>query len=163
MEAKFKLSAEWKFTIAILLCESAGISSGLLASANNNPWFDMLHKPSWDPPAYLFAPVWTILYLLMGISLGLIWSNKAAEQKKRKAYLLFALQLFLNFWWSIIFFQFHAVAMALINIILMLILILLTIFSFSALSKPAAWLLVPYISWVTFATILNYSIWYLNH
>lgn len=163
MEIRLNLSEAWKFTIAILLCESAGIGSGLLASANNNPWFDMLNKPSWDPPAYLFAPVWTILYLLMGISLGMIWSNKVAEQKKRKAYLLFALQLFLNFWWSIIFFHFHSTSLALINIILMVILILLTISSFSALSKPAAWLLVPYISWVSFATILNYSIWNLNH
>lgn len=162
MEKKLKLATAWKFIIAILLCESVGISSGLLASTNNNLWFDALNKPTWNPSAYLFGPVWTTLYLLMGISLGIIWNNKATELNKRKAYFLFALQLFLNFWWSIIFFKLHSPALALVNIILMLILILLTIVSFSKFSKPAAWLLVPYIAWVSFATFLNYSIWILN-
>ena len=73
MESTQKLSSTWKFIIAIILCEGVGISSGLLASANNNLWFDTLSKPTWNPPAYLFAPVWTTLYLLMGISLALVW------------------------------------------------------------------------------------------
>lgn len=158
-----KLSTAWKFTITILLCESIGIISGLLASANNNLWFDTLNKPTWNPPAYLFGPAWTTLYLLMGISLGIIWNNNSTEPSKRKAYFLFAFQLFLNFWWSIIFFHFNSPALALLDIILMVIIIILTIFSFSAFSKPAAWLLVPYIAWVSFATILNFAIWNLNH
>lgn len=162
METINKLSSTWKFVIAILLCESIGITSGLLASASNNQWFDTLSKPTWNPPAYLFGPVWTTLYLLMGISLGIIWCNKATELHKRNAYYLFATQLFLNFWWSIFFFHFHSPALALLDIILMVITIILTIFSFSAFSKPAAWLLVPYIAWVSFATILNISIWNLN-
>ena len=155
METINKLSIAWKFIIAILLCESIGISSGLLASANNNLWFDTLNKPAWNPPAYLFGPVWTTLYLLMGISLGIIWNYKGVELNKSYAYFLFAFQLFLNFWWSIIFFNFHSPAPALLDIILMVVTILLTIFSFSNFSKTAAWLLVPYISWVSFATILN--------
>ena len=163
METLNKLSATWKFIIAIVFCESVGIISGLLASANSNLWFETLNKPSWNPPAYLFGPVWTTLYLLMGISLSIIWNNNSTEQKKRKAYFLFAFQLFLNFWWSIIFFHLHSPAFALLDIILMVIIIILTIFSFSAFSKPAAWLLVPYIAWVSFATILNFSIWNLNH
>lgn len=163
MESRNTLSATWKFIIAILLCEIVGITSGLLASANKNEWFDNLIKPTWNPPGYLFAPVWTTLYLLMGISLALIWKNKASESSKRNAYVLFAIQLFLNFWWSIFFFQFHSPALALVDIVLMVITILLTIFSFSSFSKLASWLLVPYISWVSFATILNFSIWYLNH
>ncbi|MFZ1634566.1 MAG: TspO/MBR family protein, partial [Chitinophagales bacterium] len=69
MAATKRLPTAWKFIIAIILCESVGIISGLLASANNNTWFDTLNKPSWNPPAYLFGPVWTTLYLLMGISL----------------------------------------------------------------------------------------------
>jgi benzodiazapine receptor len=162
METTNKLPTAWKFIIAILLCESIGISSGLLASANNNAWFDTLIKPAWNPPAYLFGPVWTTLYLLMGISLAIIWSNKEAELRKRKAYFLFAIQLFLNFCWSIIFFRFHSPAFALVNIILMIVTIILTIYSFSIFSKTASWLLVPYISWVSFATILNFSIWTLN-
>lgn len=83
MEATNKLSSSWKFIIAILLCESIGILSGFLASANNNDWFNTLHKPAWNPPAYLFGPVWTTLYLLMGIALGIIWTTKSAEQSKR--------------------------------------------------------------------------------
>jgi benzodiazapine receptor len=162
MEATNKLSSTWKFTIAILLCESIGIMGGLLASANNNDWFDTLNKPAWNPPGYLFGPVWTTLYLLMGIALGIIWTNKSSEQSKFNAYSLFAVQLFLNFWWSIFFFNFHSPALALVDIVLMIITIILTIFSFATFSKPAAWLLVPYIAWVSFASILNFTIWNLN-
>ena len=162
METTNKISNTWKFIIAILLCESVGISSGLLASAKNNIWFDRLNTPTWNPPAYLFAPVWTTLYLLMGISLGIIWNNKTPELNKRCAYFLFGLQLFLNFWWSIIFFKFHSPAFALLDILLMDIVIITTIVSFSKFSKLAAWLLVPYIAWVLFATILNFTIWNLN-
>ena len=152
----------WKLIIAILICESTGILSGLIANTGTNPWFNSLIKPSWNPPAFLFAPVWTLLYLLMGISLWLIWKSNKPAPKKNNAIILFASQLFLNFWWSIIFFKFHSPALALVNIILMLILIMLTIINFSRFSKPAAWLLVPYIAWVSFAAILNYNIWALN-
>jgi tryptophan-rich sensory protein len=162
METTNKISNTWKFIIAILLCEMVGITSGLLASASNNTWFDSLKKPTWNPPGYLFGPVWTTLYLMMGISLGIIWTNKTTELRKRSAYFLFGLQLFLNFWWSIIFFKFHSPAVALLDILLMVIVITMTIVSFSKFSKPAAWLLVPYIAWVLFATALNFTIWNLN-
>ena len=162
MESTQKLAPVWKYIICIILCEGVGISSGLLASANNNLWFNALQKPSWNPPAYLFGPVWTALYLLMGISLAIIWNNKSPESTKRQAYLIFAIQLILNFCWSIFFFHFHSPALALCDILLMTITILLTIFSFSKFSKTAAWLLVPYISWVSFAAILNFTIWNLN-
>ena len=162
MNAGKSTSSIWKLIIAILICESTGILSGLIANTGMNPWFDALNKPSWNPPAFLFAPVWTLLYLLMGISLWLIWKSNTPAPQKINAIILFALQLFLNFWWSIIFFNFHSPAFALVNIILMLILILLTIISFSKHSKPAAWLLVPYMAWVSFAAILNYTIWVLN-
>ena len=156
------ISPTWKLIFAILICEGTGVISGLIANTGMNPWFGTLNKPSWNPPAYLFAPVWTMLYLLMGISLWLIWKSNTPAPQKSNAIILFALQLFLNFWWSIIFFKFHSPALALADIILMLILILFTIISFSKISKPAAWLLVPYIAWVSFATILNYTIWMLN-
>lgn len=148
--------------IAILICESIGIISGLIANTGINPWFDTLHKPLWNPPAFLFAPVWTLLYLLMGISLWLIWKSNTPSPQKNNAIILFSLQLFFNFWWSIIFFKFQSPGFALVDIILMLNLILFTILSFSKISKLAAWLLVPYIVWVSFATILNFTIWILN-
>ena len=156
------ISPIWKLLFAILICEGTGITSGLIANTGMNAWFDTLNKPSWNPPAYLFAPVWILLYLLMGISLWLIWKSNIPAPQKNNLIILFALQLFLNFWWSIIFFKFHSPALAFIDIILMLILILLTIINFSKFSKPAAWLLVPYIAWVSFATILNFTIWILN-
>ena len=162
MNTSKTISSTWKLIIAIFICEAIGIVSALFVNTRMNPWFSKLNKPSWNPPAFLFAPVWTTLYLLMGISLWLIWKSTAPAQQKNNAIILFSLQLFLNFWWSMIFFRFHSPAFALVEIILMLMLILLTIISFSKLSKPAAWLLIPYIAWVAFATILNYSIWALN-
>jgi tryptophan-rich sensory protein len=162
MKQNNTISSVWKFTIAILFCEGIGISSGLLARTNNNVWFENLIKPSFNPPSYLFGPVWTVLYLLMGISLALIWKHKATGRSKRKAYLVFAIQLFLNFWWSLLFFYFQSSFLALIDIVLMVVFILLTLFRFSSFSKTASWLLVPYLLWVSFATLLNFSIWYLN-
>lgn len=162
MESTKKMAGIWKFIIAILLCEGIGISSGLLASAQNNLWFDELNKPTWNPPGYLFGPVWGTLYLFMGISLALIWNNKSTESNKRNAYILFSIQLVLNFLWSILFFNFHSPLLALIDIILMIVTITITIFSFANFSKPAAWLLVPYLAWVLFATVLNFTIWKLN-
>nr|WP_290928279.1 TspO/MBR family protein [Haliscomenobacter sp.] len=105
MRKQRNASSIWKLIIAILTCEAIGFTSGLIGSAAMNSWFDNLQKPSWNPPAYLFAPVWTLLYALMGIAFWLIWKNETAEANKRSAYVAFALQLFLNFWWSIIFFQ----------------------------------------------------------
>ncbi|MDP1843244.1 MAG: TspO/MBR family protein, partial [Sediminibacterium sp.] len=87
MESINKLTGTWKFIISILLCEGIGISSGLLASAKNNLWFDQLNKPTWNPPGYLFGPVWGTLYLFMGISFALIWNNISAESNKRNAYI----------------------------------------------------------------------------
>ena len=162
MESTYKLAGTWKFIIAILLCEGIGITSGLLASANNNLWFATLKKPTWNPPGYLFGPVWGTLYLFMGISLALIWNNQTSKQSKRKSYILFAIQLTLNFLWSILFFNFHSPLLALIDIILMIVTITLSIFSFANFSKPAAWLLVPYLAWVLFAAVLNFTIWKLN-
>jgi tryptophan-rich sensory protein len=158
-----QLTSGRKLVFSILLCESVGIVSGLLAGVANNPWFEALQKPSWNPPGYLFGPVWTVLYLLMGISAWLVWKSPELINKKRTALVYFAVQLFLNFWWSIVFFNFHSSFLALIDIITMLLFISLTIFEFSKISKLAAWLLLPYLMWVSFATALNFSIWYLNH
>jgi translocator protein len=156
------LSSTWKLIIAVLVCEAIGFTSGLMGSAGMNAWFDQLQKPSWNPPAYLFAPVWTLLYCLMGIAFWLIWKNETDVTHKRNAYFAFALQLFLNFWWSIIFFNFQSPFFALIEILLMWLAILLTISRFAKISKTAAWLLVPYLLWVSFASVLNYTIWSLN-
>lgn len=157
------LSSPLKLVIAILACEVIGFTSGLIGSAAMNTWFDNLQKPSWNPPAYLFAPVWTTLYALMGIAFWLIWKNESPEANKRSAYSVFALQLLLNFGWSIIFFRFQAPFFALIEILLLLAMILLTAYHFSKISKIAAYLLIPYVLWVSFASFLNYTLWSLNY
>jgi translocator protein len=98
----------------------------------------------------------------MGISLWLVWKSEHPKNQKLKAQIIFAIQLFLNFWWSFLFFKFQSPSLAFIEIIVLLIFIIITIFSFSKISKPAAWLLVPYAAWVSFAAILNYTIMVLN-
>ena len=162
MERTFTLSNNWKLAVCIFICQATGIVSGLLTNTQNNTWFQTIVKPTWNPPGYLFGPVWTILYLLMAISLWLVWKSHAPETPKLQACLLFAAQLFLNFWWTILFFKFQCPLCAFVEIIVMICLIIITIFKFSDISKMAAWLLVPYISWVVFATILNYKLWVLN-
>jgi translocator protein len=152
----------WKFMIAILICEGVGIASGLLSQNEINNWFSTLNKPAWNPPGYIFGPVWTTLYFLMGTSLWLIWKTKAPENHKRNAVTIFIIQLFLNFWWSLLFFKLHSPGLAFSDIVLLLISILFTIYYFSVISKLAAWLLVPYLAWVSFATALNYTIWLMN-
>ncbi len=156
------ISSFWKLIIAVLICEGAGITSGLLSQNDLSTWFVTLNKPSWNPPGYLFGPVWTSLYLMMGIALWLVWKSNASEPGKTYAALIFALQLFLNFSWSILFFNFHSPALAFLDIILMIITIFITILYFAPISRIAAWLLVPYILWVCFAAVLNHSIWMLN-
>jgi translocator protein len=156
------ISSFWKLIIAILICESVGIVSALLSQMGMNTWFTSLQKPTWNPPAYLFGPVWTVLYLLMGVSLWEVWKSSAPEAKKTRAMSVFGLQLFFNFCWSILFFKFQSPAFALIDILLLGITILLTISYFARISRLAAWLLVPYILWVYFATVLNYTLWATN-
>lgn len=156
------ISNNLKLVICICICQLTGFMSGFLTNTQNNIWYDTIVKPSWNPPGYLFGPIWTTLYLLIGISLWLIWKSKAPEYKKQQAIFIFAVQLFLNFWWSIIFFSFKSPELAFIEILVMIILIVVTIFKFSEISKTASWLLIPYISWVCFAAILNYNLWTLN-
>ncbi|MCC7030524.1 MAG: tryptophan-rich sensory protein [Chitinophagaceae bacterium] len=151
----------WRLALYIVLCETIGIVSGFLGNAGKSVWFDSLIKPSWNPPSYLFAPVWTTLYLLMGVSLWLIWKSTVAGSKQLP-YFFFGLQLTLNFFWSILFFRLQASGAAFAEILLLDISIILCIYFFRRFSHLAAWLLLPYLLWVSFATTLNYAIWQLN-
>jgi len=151
-----------KLVYFIVICIVTGEIAGYVtAGESSREWFRNLQKPSFQPSNWLFGPVWTFLYILMGIALWKIWSNKSSRERNI-AITIFFTQLLFNFMWSILFFKWHAVGLALIDILILWVLILSTIFSFSRVSKTAAWLLVPYIAWVSFATILNYSIWRIN-
>ncbi len=150
-----------KLIISIVLCVSLGSVGGLVTVNEIPTWYTTLNKPSFNPPNWLFGPVWTTLYVLMGISVYLIWKQPVSTERN-KALQLFILQFILNFCWSFIFFGLHATGWALMEMIALWILILLSILHFAKHSKTAAWLLVPYIAWVSFALLLNAAIWRLN-
>ncbi len=121
-------------------------------------WYDALDKPSWNPPPWIFGPVWTFLYLMMAVAAWLIWKRDGWRQ----ALLFYFVQLALNAAWTPIFFGAHQLGWALAEIILLWSAILLTMFSFFRVSKPAGWMLVPYLIWVTFAANLNFTLWRMN-
>ncbi len=150
-----------KLIVSIVLILGIGSLGAVFTTSEIPTWYAGLQKPSFNPPNYLFGPVWSVLYLLMGISFYLIWEQPAASIKST-AITLFIIQFALNFCWSIIFFKYHQLGWALVEIIAMWLFILLTIVWFAKLNKTAAWLLVPYISWVSFATLLNFALWRLN-
>lgn len=151
-----------KLIIAIAIPLIVGGTSGFFTATGVESWYQTIARPTWNPPGWLFGPVWTTLYVMMGISLFLVWKEDTSVELKKIGIALFAVQLVLNFFWSFIFFNQHQIGWALVEIIAMWVFILLTIFAFAQVNKAAAWLLVPYISWVSFATILNFTIWQLN-
>jgi translocator protein len=148
--------------ISVGVCLLIGFISGRLTAGETETWYPTLKKPEWNPPNWVFFPVWTTLYVLMGIALFLVWKRPEESKAKQLALSLFGIQLFLNFCWSIIFFTFHAIEWALVDIVMLWMAILLTIGSFFSMSRVAAWFLWPYAFWVTFAAVLNYSIVMLN-
>lgn len=150
-----------KLIVCVLLTLFVGGISGVATASGINNWFMTLNKPFFNPPNYLFGPVWTVLYLLMGISLFLILQSTLKELK-RKALLIFAIQLSLNFLWSFLFFKFQLIGLSFIEIIMIWISILAMIISFYKINRIAAWLQIPYLLWVSFASVLNGAIWWLN-
>jgi len=138
-----------------------GISGFVTQGEANGHWFTALDKPSFNPPPYLFAPVWTVLYILMGISLYLIWQSPRTELRK-KALRIFVLQLLLNFLWSILFFSLHLLLISVIDIVLLWIMIVVMIITFRKIDPKAGYLQIPYFLWLSFATALDIAIWQLN-
>lgn len=150
-----------KLLFYVILCVAVGLISSFFTQSSIDSWFQALNKPWFNPPSWLFAPVWTTLYVLMGISAYMISVNQNLENKKN-CIKLFYTQLVLNFLWSFSFFYLRNPFLGLINIVLLWIAIVLMIIEFSKISKSAAWLQIPYICWVSFATILNFTLWQLN-
>lgn len=148
--------------IAILICQAAGLAGSLFTYQSITSWYQYLNKPSFNPPNFIFGPVWTLLYTLMGISLYLIWQKGPKNPKTKFALRLFGLQLFLNFLWTIIFFGLKNPGLAFVEIVFLWLSILLVIQKFWQIKKEAAILLIPYILWVSFAALLNYNIYILN-
>lgn len=150
-----------KLVVSVLFTVGIGSLGGLFTMSEIQGWYAALQKPSFNPPNWLFGPVWSMLYLLMGISFYLIWKQPVSTVRN-VGLILFVIQFILNFFWSILFFNQHMIAAALLEMVFMWIFILLTMIWFAKLSPTAAWLLLPYLGWVSFATFLTAAIWKLN-
>ncbi len=150
-----------KFILSLLISVGVGLLSGFLTK-DSMEIFNNLTKPQLSPPGFVFPIVWPILFILMGVSAYLIWVSHAPKRQKRTAFAVYGAQLALNFFWSIIFFNLNAYLFAFIWVLLLWVMIIAMIYSFSKISKTAAYLQIPYLLWVTFAAYLNLSIYLLN-
>jgi len=148
--------------IAVSLCLLIGFLSSIATQTSISTWYISLKKPSFTPPNWLFAPVWFILYLSMGIAAGIVWSRGFYHKWVKIALYHFGFQLLLNAAWSIFFFGLRNPLIALVDILALFILLLFTIKWFKVVNTTAAYLLIPYLIWVAFATALNFRIWQLN-
>lgn len=147
--------------IFIVICVSAGGLGAIATRPEIEVWYKSIEKPSWNPPDYVFGPVWTTLFVMMGIAAWLVWKPggfKAAKQSLT----LFAVQINLNVAWSWIFFGMHQQGWAFVEIVILWVAIVATTVAFFLKSKIAGWLMVPYLAWVSFASVLNFAIWQLN-
>jgi benzodiazapine receptor len=157
-----------KSTIAALVIALAApfvvaAIGGIATGSSVSTWYPTLNKPAWNPPAWIFGPVWTLLYLMMGIASWLVWQKRGQnEAPVRRALGWYGLQLGLNLGWSVIFFGLRQVGLALIEIVALWSALLITIVKFRRIRRDAAGLLLPYLLWTTFATALNAAIWWLN-
>ncbi len=151
-----------KLIVSVIGCELVGVLGTPFTISAIPTWYATLNKPSFAPPNWIFGPVWTLLYLMMGVAFYLIWKQGWKKKKVRTAGMFFLAQLALNFFWSPVFFGLRAPLLGLIVIVAMWALIVMTMKKFYPLSRLAFYLLVPYLLWVSFATILNAAIVILN-
>ncbi|MBC8066430.1 MAG: tryptophan-rich sensory protein [Chlorobia bacterium] len=156
-----KLRPILSFLICQTLCFAVGFIGSQASMMGLQAWYPSLNKPAYNPPGWVFAPVWSILYFMMGIALWQVWRSEPSRARSW-GLPLFAFQLILNGLWSWIFFAWHQLPMAFGEIILLDLAILATILAFNKVRSSAAWLLVPYLAWCCFATLLTFSIWKMN-
>jgi len=152
--------------IAVIVWIVIAFLPGVLGQLATGPaistWFATLNRPPFAPPNWIFGPVWTLLYLSMGIAASMVWSKGSGNKAVQFAIVLFVIQLALNGLWSFIFFGWNWLLVALIELVILWAFILWTILKFYALSPAAGLLLIPYLLWVSFASVLNFSYWWLN-
>lgn len=150
-----------KLIASLLLPLGIGGIAGIFTTEAIPGWYASLNQPSFNPPNWIFGPVWTSLYIIMGISLFLIWKLPASKERNQ-AILIFMGQLFLNFCWSFFFFYFKMIGLALVDIAVLWIMIVIMLVRFRNLKPLAAYINIPYLLWVTFATVLNAAYFFLN-
>lgn len=147
----------------VATCLAVGFISGQATRAGVETWFPTINKPSFNPPGWVFAPVWTVLYILMGVAAGMVWDHIDRQRETvRKGLTFFTAQLALNALWSFLFFGLQNPLLAFIEIIILWLMIFETFNAFRRVDRTAANLLLPYLAWVSFATVLNGTIWWLN-
>jgi translocator protein len=152
-----------RIATVIITCLAVGYFSSIVTRDNIPTWYAIINKPSFNPPNWIFGPVWTTLYILMGLAGGMIWNKlETNEAAVKKAFLYFVIQLALNAAWSFLFFGLHNTLLASIEVVLLWLVIFETYKQFKVIDKIAGYLLIPYLAWVGFASILTISIWYLN-
>ena len=157
------MSKYLRIIYCVAICLVVGYLSSITTQSSINTWYPTLIKPIFNPPNWLFAPVWTLLFIMMGIAAGMIWNHLESQRELvKKALLFFTVQLLLNALWSYLFFGLNNVLLALIEVILLWLVIYETFHIFRKIDKKAAYLFIPYLIWVAFAAILNGSIYYLN-
>ena len=152
-----------KIIYCVAICLAVGYLSSIVTQSSIKTWYPTIEKPSFNPPNWVFAPVWTMLFIMMGIAAGMVW-NKLETNKElvKKGLLFFTVQLLLNALWSYLFFGLNNILLALIEIVLLWLIIYETYHIFKQIDKRASYLLIPYLAWVGFATILTGSIFWLN-
>ena len=154
---------DWgKLLVSILLPLVAGLIGSYSTVSSVDTWYAMLTKPAFNPPDWIFAPVWTVLYVLMGAAFYLIWTKGTQKKAVRTAMWVFTLHLIVNCGWSVVFFGLHSLLGGLFTILVLLTFIVILLRLFYPISRVAAYLLMPYLLWVSFATVLNTSLWLLN-
>ncbi len=151
----------FRFFVSLIICQLVGFIGSIFTTPAISGWYAYLEKPSFNPPNWIFSPVWIFLYLLMGVTLYLLWQNLPKKEAKI-ALIFFAIQLGLNTLWSVIFFGLKSPMVAFLEIIILWIFILLTMITSSRVTKASVYLLLPYILWVNFAAVLNFFLWRLN-
>jgi len=152
----------FKIIICVAICLIIGFTSGFATASSITGWYQTINKPSFNPPNWIFGPMWTLLYILMGVAAALVWYEGLDRKVVKTALTIFGIQILLNGLWSVLFFGLQNPAIALIEIIVLWVLILICIIKFIKIKNVAGYLMIPYLLWVSFATILNASIWYLN-
>lgn len=160
--ASSKSFSFWPLVVSLAIPLGIGITASLVTRPQIAGWYTALHKPVFNPPNWLFGPVWSVIYILIGVAAWLVWQRRNSAPLFSRTRLLYILQLVLNFSWSMVFFGLHQIAGALIVIALLWLSIVLNIYYFSKFSRVASWLLMPYLLWVSYASVLNLYIYLLN-
>ena len=157
------MSKYLRIIYCVAICLAVGYLSSNVTQSSISTWYPEIKKPIFNPPSWVFAPVWTMLYIMMGVAAGMVWNKlESNEELVKKGLLFFTVQLLLNALWSYLFFGLNNILLAFLEIILLWLIIYETYNIFKQIDKKASYLLIPYLAWVGFATILTGTIYFLN-